>query len=127
MKRFIAAMGIMVLAGLLLSAVPKNKRRAKSHHLKTINNHVSKNKKQTPPKEILIEFRLEYQQAAGRGCKNSAVLSSKQGEYGDSSPPSKCSKPPSCSPSIVALSSPLSKVSWGVWLYKHRKINSFYT
>ena len=83
MKRFIAVMGIVVFAGLILCAAPKHKKRVKNQQVRTTNKNVATPKKKTQPKEVLVEFRLEYQQAAGRGCKNSAVLSAKQGEYGD--------------------------------------------
>lgn len=84
MKRFIALMSVVALAGLMLCAAPKKKVRVKKQHVKTsVKKNVSNTNKQTPPEEILVEFRLEYQQAAGRGCKSSAVFSSKQTEYGD--------------------------------------------
>ena len=84
MKRFFAVVGIVALAGLMLCAAPKNKTRVKRHQVKTTTKKkVTKTDKQTQPKEILVEFRLEYQQAAGRGCNTSAVFSCKQAEYGD--------------------------------------------
>ncbi len=86
MKRFIAVMGIVVFAGLILFAAPKHKRRVKNQQVRTTNKNVATPKKKTQPKEIIVEFRLEYQQASGRGCKNSAVLSAKQGEYGGYNP-----------------------------------------
>lgn len=82
MKRLIAVMSVLALAGLMLCAAPrvrtKHKKQPKTSKMKT-----TKAKSQYQPKEMLVKFRLEYQQAAGRGCKTSAVFSASQTEYGD--------------------------------------------
>ena len=82
MKRLIAVMSVLALAGLMLCAAPrvrtKHKKQPKTSKIKT-----TKAKSQYQPKEMLVKFRLEYQQAAGRGCKTSAVFSASQTEYGD--------------------------------------------
>ena len=84
MKRIISVMSVVVLAGLMLCAFPKVKTRVKKHQVhSTVKKNAGKTTIQTQPKEMLVKFRLEYQQAAGRGCKNSAVFSSSQSEYGD--------------------------------------------
>lgn len=82
MKRLIAVMSVLALAGLMLCAAPrvrtKHKKQPKTSKIKT-----TKAKSQYQPKEMLVKFRLEYQQAAGRGCNTSAVFSASQTEYGD--------------------------------------------
>lgn len=82
MKRFIALMSVMSIVGLLVCAAPKvrtkHKKQPKTSKIKT-----TKAKSQSQPKEMLVKFRLEYQQAAGRGCKTSAVFSASHTEYGD--------------------------------------------
>jgi len=85
MKRFIAIMSVVVFAGLMICAAPKNKTRVKKQAKtsRTTKKKGAKAAKQAQPKEVLVEFRLEYQQDAGRGCKSSAVFSSKQTDYGD--------------------------------------------
>lgn len=86
MKRFIALISVVSIAGLLLCAAPKNKTRIKKQQVRTTakaKKHVDETKQQTQPKEMLVKFRLEYQQAAGRGCNTSAVFSASQTEYGD--------------------------------------------
>ena len=82
MKRFIAIMSVVALAGLMLCAAPRVRTKHKKQP-KTSKVKITKAKSQSQPKEMLVKFRLEYQQAAGRDCKNSAVFSSSQGEYGD--------------------------------------------
>ncbi|MBR5117280.1 MAG: hypothetical protein IK100_01385 [Muribaculaceae bacterium] len=83
MKRFFAIMGVLALAGLMICAAPKKRVQGKKHVKTTVSKKVGKNKKQSDPKEMLVKFRLEYQQEAGRGCKSSAVMSLSQNEYGD--------------------------------------------
>lgn len=82
MKRFIALISVMSIVGLLVCAAPKvrtkHKKQPKTSKIKT-----TKAKSQSQPKEMLVKFRLEYQQAAGRGCKTSAIFSASQTEYGD--------------------------------------------
>lgn len=82
MKRFIAFISVMSIVGLLVCAAPKvrtkHKKQPKTSKIKT-----TKAKSQSQPKEMLVKFRLEYQQAEGRGCKTSAVYSASQTEYGD--------------------------------------------
>ena len=82
MKRLIAVMSVLALAGLMLCAAPRVRTKHKKQP-KTCKNNVVKNNNKTQPKEMLVKFRLEYQQAAGRGCKTSAVFSASQTEYGD--------------------------------------------
>ena len=82
MKRFIALISVMSIVGLLVCAAPKvrtkHKKQPKTSKIKT-----TKANSQSQPKEMLVKFRLEYQQAEGRGCKTSAVYSASQTEYGD--------------------------------------------
>lgn len=80
MKRILTIMGIVLLAGLLAFATPKKKNRVKKTERTT--KTVSAQKKEAP-KVMLSKFRLEYQQAEGRACKNSAVMSLSQTTYGD--------------------------------------------
>ena len=72
----------MSIVGLLVCAAPKvrtkHKKQPKTSKIKT-----TKANRQSQPKEMLVKFRLEYQQAAGRGCKTSAVFSASHTEYGD--------------------------------------------
>lgn len=82
MKRLIAVMSVLALAGLMLCAAPRVRTKHKKQP-KTCKNNVVKTNNKTQPKEMLVKFRLEYQQAAGRGCKTSAVFSASQTEYGD--------------------------------------------
>ena len=82
MKRLIAVMSVLALAGLMLCAAPRVRTKHKKQP-KTFKNNVVKTNNKTQPKEMLVKFRLEYQQAAGRGCKTSAVFSASQTEYGD--------------------------------------------
>ena len=82
MKRFIALISVMSIVGLLVCAAPKVRTKHKKQP-KTSNNIITKAKSQSQPKEMLVKFRLEYQQAEGRGCKTSAVYSASQTEYGD--------------------------------------------
>lgn len=82
MKRFIALISVMSIVGLLVCAAPKVRTKHKKQP-KTSKNNVVKTNNKTQPKEMLVKFRLEYQQAAGRGCKTSAVFSASQTEYGD--------------------------------------------
>ncbi len=82
MKRLIAVMSVLALAGFMLCAAPRVRTKHKKQP-KTCKNNVVKTNNKTQPKEMLVKFRLEYQQAAGRGCKTSAVFSASQTEYGD--------------------------------------------
>lgn len=82
MKRLITVMSVLALAGLMLCAAPRVRTKHKKQP-KTCKNNVVKTNNKTQPKEMLVKFRLEYQQAAGRGCKTSAVFSASQTEYGD--------------------------------------------
>ncbi len=82
MKRLIAVMSVLALAGLMLCAAPRVRTKHKKQP-KTFKNNVVKTNNKIQPKEMLVKFRLEYQQAAGRGCKTSAVFSASQTEYGD--------------------------------------------
>ncbi len=82
MKRLITVMSVLALAGLMLCAAPKVRTKHKKQP-KTCKNNVVKTNNKIQPKEMLVKFRLEYQQAAGRGCKTSAVFSASQTEYGD--------------------------------------------
>ena len=82
MKRLIAVMSVLALAGLMLCAAPRVRTKHKKQP-KTCKNNVVKTNNKTQPKGMLVKFRLEYQQAAGRGCKTSAVFSASQTEYGD--------------------------------------------
>lgn len=82
MKRFIALISVMSIVGLLVCAAPKVRTKHKKQP-KTSKNNVVKTNNKTQPKEMLVKFRLEYQQAEGRGCKTSAVFSASQTEYGD--------------------------------------------
>lgn len=75
-------MSVLALAGLMLCAAPKVRTKHKKQP-KTCKNNVVKTNNKIQPKEMLVKFRLEYQQAAGRGCKTSAVFSASQTEYGD--------------------------------------------
>lgn len=77
-------MGIVMLAGLLAFAAPKKKNRVKKtvRTTKTVSETQKKAVKEAP-KVMLSKFRLEYQEAAGRACKNSAVMSLSQTSYGD--------------------------------------------
>ena len=75
-------MSVLALAGLMLCAAPRVRTKHKKQP-KTCKNNVVKTNNKTQPKEMLVKFRLEYQQAAGRGCKTSAVFSASQTEYGD--------------------------------------------
>ena len=82
MKRLIAVMSVLALAGFMLCAAPRVRTKHKKQP-KTCKNNVVKTNNKSQPKEMLVKFRLEYQQAAGRGCKTSAVFSASQTEYGD--------------------------------------------
>ena len=82
MKRLIAVMSVLALAGFMLCAAPRVRTKHKKQP-KTFKNNVVKTNNKIQPKEMLVKFRLEYQQAAGRGCKTSAVFSASQTEYGD--------------------------------------------
>ena len=75
-------MSVLALAGLMLCAAPRVRTKHKKQP-KTCKNNVVKTNNKTQPKGMLVKFRLEYQQAAGRGCKTSAVFSASQTEYGD--------------------------------------------
>ena len=83
MKRFFAILSVVMLAGLLACAAPKKKSRVKKSVNKTAKKAASKTQKTAVPKEVLLEFRLEYQAAANRNCSSSAVMSCSQGNYGD--------------------------------------------
>ncbi len=83
MKRILSIMSIMALVAMVACAAPKKKPRVKKPVSTTAKKSQDNTKKQSAHKEMLVEFRLEYQQAAGRDCKNSAVMSTKQNKYGD--------------------------------------------
>jgi hypothetical protein len=83
MKRLFIILSAVALVAIVACAAPKKKTRIKKQVKTTINKPVAKTNKKPQPKEMLVKFRLEYQQAAGRNCENSAVMSLSQNEYGD--------------------------------------------
>lgn len=89
MKRFFTIVGVLMLASMLVCAAPQKKHRVKKQVTTTVQTPAVKtptvetNTKQAAPKELLMKFRLEYQQAANRNCSSSAVMSCSQSEYGD--------------------------------------------